>query len=367
MKHAQFTAIVLMTLLAMKLLLLPRKVAVNGLTNKSRWLMVGGIILIDVQFVLQYTLGLRAMGVCQAVMVNLLMFVPVSWLLSLAVLYLQKAHTTTLEKLAGPVAWVVVVALIGTAAAIDGQPLFSSTPELKNAEAVGSFIYAIMQLFYTAKHLINLIKMRSTLQNYYDSERIVILGWMQVSIMILMVLAVMAPVLIFGSGIWLAVYTLIFFGGIFYFVDNFCGYVVSSAPMKMQEAEDKGETQASADNKTVDEPLKGDAMLRVEHAVTQWTEMGGYRKCGITMPMVADEMRIPRYLLSTWLKQKGTTYASWMTDLRVDEAKRVLKAHPEWSNESIANHCGFSDRTYFQKKFKEKTGLSPSDFLTNSH
>ncbi len=235
--HTQFTAIVLMTLLALKLLLLPNKVAVNNVTNKSRWLMTCGIILIDVQFMLQYALGLRSMGVTQAVMLNLVMFIPVSWMMSVAILYLQRqGRVTTLDKVAGLAAWIAAVALIAVAAAIDGQPLLSSTPELRNAEIAASVCYSIMQIYYTAKHSINLVKMHSALQNYYDSDKME-LRWMQFSVVILMVLAIMTPILIFGSGLWLAVYALFFYGGIFYFVDSFCGYVVSSAPQKMQVAE----------------------------------------------------------------------------------------------------------------------------------
>ena len=36
-----------------------------------------------------------------------------------------------------------------------------------------------------------------------------------------------------------------------------------------------------------------------------------------------------------------------------------------WSNEAIADYCGFSDRSYFQKKFKESTGMTPTDYLTS--
>ena len=28
----------------------------------------------------------------------------------------------------------------------------------------------------------------------------------------------------------------------------------------------------------------------------------------------------------------------------------------------LAQHCGFSDRSYFQKKFKEYTGMTPADY-----
>ena len=53
-----------------------------------------------------------------------------------------------------------------------------------------------------------------------------------------------------------------------------------------------------------------------------------------------------------------------MTNLRIEEAKRVIREHPEWSNETVAQHCGFADRSYFQKKFKEKTGITPAEFIS---
>ena len=84
----QFTAIMLMALLTMKLLLLPGRVATNAVLNRSRWLMVVSTALLGVQFLLQLSLGLRTLGVTQAVMVNLIFFIPCSWLMSLAVLYL---------------------------------------------------------------------------------------------------------------------------------------------------------------------------------------------------------------------------------------------------------------------------------------
>jgi YesN/AraC family two-component response regulator len=101
----------------------------------------------------------------------------------------------------------------------------------------------------------------------------------------------------------------------------------------------------------------------VEKAVAQWTAQGGHLKNGLKLPNAAEEMHIPRYLLSVWLKQSGRHYSEWLTELRIDEAKRVLRDHPEWSNEAVAQHCGFNDRCYFQKKFKEATGLTPAQYI----
>ena len=46
----------------------------------------------------------------------------------------------------------------------------------------------------------NLRSMKRALQNYYDRDMEGMLRWMQLSIIILMVMALMAPLLIFGSG-----------------------------------------------------------------------------------------------------------------------------------------------------------------------
>ena len=95
MECIQFTAIVLMTLLTLKLLLLPGRVAVNPIVNKARWLMVGSTVLLGVQFLLQLTLGLRSLGVTQAVMLNLVFFIPCSWLMSLAIVAGYTVSTAT--------------------------------------------------------------------------------------------------------------------------------------------------------------------------------------------------------------------------------------------------------------------------------
>ena len=106
-----------------------------------------------------------------------------------------------------------------------------------------------------------------------------------------------------------------------------------------------------------------DIANRIDQAVTRWTAAGMHLRSGINCPEAADEMHLPRYQFSLWLKQNGTNYREWLNGLRIKEAKRLLKAHPEWSNEAIAQHCGFSDRSYFQKVFKERTGLTPAQYM----
>ena len=369
----QFTAVIVLTLLTLKLLLLPRKVAVNAVVGKARWLMVAGILLLDVQFLLQYIFGLRAMGVTQAVLVNLVLFIPASWTISLALLYLQRhGRADRTAQWIGGATWVVALLLLGVAAAIDGQPLLSDTPQLYRAEVVASLLYLLMQGYYSSRQLRNLMQMRRVLQNFYDRDADDMLRWMKLSILVLMVMAMMVPLLIFVQSTGLAIFAILFFIGIFFLVDSFCGYAVSSAPTKVIAAEEN-ESQEDEERQIVDKELTttnsakeltADVLQHVEEAVDRWIEKGGYRQSGISMPAAAEAIGVPRYLLSAWLKKdQNCTYASWMNKLRIDEAKRILKENPEWNNEAVAQHCGFSDRSYFQKKFKESTGLTPAQYV----
>ena len=115
--------------------------------------------------------------------------------------------------------------------------------------------------------------------------------------------------------------------------------------------------------KTFDDKKIIYTMDRVGRAVEKWLNGGGYLKAGMKMPNAAAEMGIPQYLLSSWLRYNNLKYSDWMTDLRISEAKRVLVEHSDWNNEAVAQHCGFTDRSYFQTIFKKKTGMTPAEFI----
>jgi len=378
MREMQFTAIVLMSLLTLKLLLLPRKVSANSIVNRARWLMVGGTALLVLQFLLQYILRLRAMGVTQAVMLNLALFIPASWLFSMALIYLQGwGRIKKADEWVGGVTCVVVLTMLGYAAYIDGQPLLTATPELRSAEIGGSVCYAVMLAYYACRHFFNLHSIRRALDNYYDSNMFDMLWWMRLSVILLPIMVLVVPLIIFVHGLVQLVFSLALFAALFFLEDSFCNYVVSSAPAKVEIAEmcedefdeippmdEDNDSEGHSASEIIGGKILGSAALqRMEDAISAWTAAGGHLRSGLTMPNAAKEMLVPRYLLSAWLKQTGRRYNDWLADLRINEAKRVLKEHPEWSNEFVAEHCGFNDRSYFQRKFKEKTGLSPAEYL----
>ena len=362
----QFTAVVLMTLLTFKLLVPHKRSQETTVATKARWLMATATATLALHFLLQLTLGLRAMGVTQSVMLNLTMLIPASYLFARAVLLLQRhGRLSRWDRWAGPMAWGTVMAMLVAAVIADGQPLLSDSPQRQWAEAAGALCYLTMQTYYSWRHTTALRSMHRTLNDYYDSTADGMLRWMQLSIVGLMLLALMVPFVIFATADWLLfviAITIYFF--IFYLVDSFCYYLTSNAPQKTLEAE---ESRVEEERANTVQAAMGQAAKTVDEqtakAVEQWAANGGHRKAGITSPVAAAEMGIPRYQLTAWVKAQGyESFSRWMTALRIDEAKRVLLAHPEWGSEAVADYCGFNSREYFHRIFKEQQGMTPAQY-----
>ncbi len=352
----QFSIVVLTTLMCSTLILLmPERVQRDAVINRSRWLMVTALALIGAQFLVQYITELRFMGVTQAVLVNLAFFVPASGLMSLAVLNMQRQGRLTLIERWG---WLIVTVLVITAVSVavwtDGNPLEQLSDRVRWVEIVMGFIYAVMQTYYSIMQFRELERMQTAIENYYDSERKGLTRWMRHAIAITGLLAMFVPVFIFGPNILLVIYGLTFFWGIFMMWFSFMRYFISNDIRRVREAE-------RAEENDHEEQLSPGTMRYVSQAVEAWLATGAYLKAGTTSSIAAEAMGITRNQLTAWVKASGhKSFTQWITDQRIKEAKRVMKVHPEWTNEAVADHCGFS-RAYFQKIFKQATGMLPSD------
>lgn len=376
----QFTAVVLMVLLTAKLLFLRERRIKSRQARQARWLMTTATALLALHFAIQLKTGLRLMGITQSVMLNLAMLIPASHLFSRAILLLQRRGELSLaDRWAGPAVWMLTMAMLAVAALTDGQPLLSDTLELRMAEKAGAVLYMLMQGYYTWRHSSSLVAMRHALSDYYDRDTDGMLRWMQYSIIGLMLLALMVPMAIFGTGTWMLIIAFAIYFFLFYLVDSFCFYLVSPAPERIQAAEQNAtevkeeacrEQAAMSSHKGTEEGtdaalLSPEVTHEVEQAVAAWLARGGYRQTGLLQPQAAQDIGISRYRLTTWLHQQGLKYTEWIAQLRVEEAKRTIAAHPDWGNDAVAQHCGFADRTVLQRTFKKIEGITPQKYMEN--
>ncbi len=372
MKEMQFFSMTIMALLTLTLLvLLPKKVKLDRILNRSKWLLAAGTTLMSIQFMLQWSIGFREMGVTQAVVVNLLFFVPCSWLFSLSLLNLQQQGWIGLRFwVPGIATWVIIVALLVGASFVDGEPITADTEVKQWAEYICGLVYCIMQAYYTA-WLIHLNRqLRRALDDYCDNENNDLLRWMEHSIAMLGLIAIAAPFLIFSSGLLLVAYSILVFFFIYYLVFNFICYSVSNDSRTLQEAQssvDISDTR-NAESTTTDDYDASQIKL-IDQAIKRWIETGKYLSYGITMPQAAAETKLSIKQFRSWYQNQGyDSYSDWLHSLRIEQAKQLIAKHPDWSFDFIAEQCGFKNRSYFHKIFLKLTGMTPAQFnATKGH
>lgn len=69
----------------------------------------------------------------------------------------------------------------------------------------------------------------------------------------------------------------------------------------------------------------------------------------------------PGYASQLFNQRMGTSYVNYITSLRINHAKELLRS-TKLENSAIAARCGFSSVNYFYRVFKRSTGLTPSDY-----
>ena len=66
-------------------------------------------------------------------------------------------------------------------------------------------------------------------------------------------------------------------------------------------------------------------------------------------------------LLTSFKNEYGTTLNNYLCDIRIDEARRLLKT-TNMTISAVAEATGFYDQSYFSKVFSGKLGITPSDY-----
>jgi two-component system response regulator YesN len=69
------------------------------------------------------------------------------------------------------------------------------------------------------------------------------------------------------------------------------------------------------------------------------------------------------YLSHIFKVRKGITPNKYITQLRIEKVKELMKSSPDTSLRNIASMVGYEDAFYFSRVFKDATGLSPSEYI----
>ena len=118
---------------------------------------------------------------------------------------------------------------------------------------------------------------------------------------------------------------------------------------------------------------KNDDTTALPHAeltdkINGWVESGAFCQQGITMIQMAQTFSTNRTYLSQYINARyGCSFNTWLTQLRLAEAKRLLASSPALPIDSVAKMTGFASKSHFINSFKLSENMTPGQWrLTNA-
>ena len=88
-----------------------------------------------------------------------------------------------------------------------------------------------------------------------------------------------------------------------------------------------------------------------------------YRESSVTIYTLAAQLGCKKGEQTEYFNlSEHTNFRTWLSDIRFNEAVRMMRSCPSYSNDAISAECGFSSHTQIYRVLKQKTGLSPSQW-----
>ena len=105
-------------------------------------------------------------------------------------------------------------------------------------------------------------------------------------------------------------------------------------------------------------------MENLKPRVVAWIESKNYLKEQFTIEDLAALLATNKYYLSRFIKENyDMNFSTWISSLRLEEAKRLMQSDKNMKLEDIAFAVGFSSLSYFSKVFSRLEGTTPSAWL----
>lgn len=154
-----------------------------------------------------------------------------------------------------------------------------------------------------------------------------------------------------------------FYSYLFYSYQNYLLFYeqVENAFEQDIQSEEELLTNSGTEPKMVSEEDIPVSYTGIIEKVDNWIKTDGYVQQGLTIKELSEILHTNRTYLSAYIKTTyKMTFREWITGLRLEYAKNILKEHPEINIQKLAESSGFLSRSNFIKLFSEKEGCTPA-------
>ncbi len=219
------------------------------------------------------------------------------------------------------------------------------------------------------------------LENYYDEDESHKLKWVRFCYIIAMltnlfVLVYLGLYLLLDYKMEVAsIYSIWYLLYMLYLTSNFISFIGShklvldafahrtlSGEELLQRINEKRKGRKPSSGVQVPQ-ISDQEFRKLERSLETWVEEKRYCEYDRSREEIARELNTSKDVLHNYFViVKGIDFKTWRTQLRIDEAKRLLLENRDASTNIIAETAGFSDRSNFHRQFVKIVGCSPKQW-----
>ena len=345
---------------------------INRRYEWSRWMIFAALLFMAVHFFLQMYFGFRATDEDVGAVINVLVYLPCFTLFSMAIYNIEATHTKRRKmNLICAAVYAAMLAAFAVGYSFSGSLNIGAWLYVMLALFFGNIVYCIYMI------IIEMNKRKKLLETMTATDMLPFIRYAHASIAMLSFIAISMPFAILSTK------SLYIIGPVgllvlLFFIVNFVAFGNCYVPTEelLDRERGNGETdddeqttaencasQSAADCEQSAQRLSAERSAFIQAALDKWCADMGYKDSSVNMLTLSHSLDINKNELSQFFSQcQNTTFRIWLSEIRFNAAKKMMKEFPDYNNDIISAECGFSSRSYLYRIFKEKEGCTPVEW-----
>lgn len=328
--------------------------------EQMRWCNMAALMLMAVHYILQIHFGFRAQGADVGALVNMLFYAPTIYIFCYS--FIRLAGRRSFQRRYILISAACMLLIVGCF--VGGYLYYNSLHMSVALYAMGiifttSIVYCYQYSFKEIRRMQQLVDEESGRMQVQYNLFLHTGSNLLYAATLLMSLSIYFTPLVFLVGT-LNLVAILFFVVSFIALGFNISTVSQITSVEMEEEVSVNKTKCELE--VVKPTLSPEQSTMLRELLNDWRKKQGYATSELNSTTLATRLNVPKRVLVQYLREaEGKTFRIWLSDLRLEEAKRLIIEHPEYTNEAIAESCGFS-RSHLQVKFKEATGFTTNDW-----
>ena len=348
----------------------------NKRYERSRWMIVVAMIGLAIQYAVQMVFGFRAADDSLGAVINILVYTPCFSLISLGIYNIETTRSNLRKMIlmcSGIYAAVIVVFCVGIS--------FHHSLYIREGLYVMLALFCVSVLYCIHMIIQEMIRRKNMLETMAATDMLPYVRYSRASVVILWLAVLAMPVAIFSTTLLYIVGPAVLLALLFFnltFIALGSSYIPTEELLYKEEESIKpnGESGASGVKSASDgqkspreatqkrmNPISEERRVFVQQMLDEWCANGGYKDSNVNMLTLSRTLCISKNELSLFFDQcLHSNFRIWLSEIRLNAAKKMMLEYPDYSNDIISAECGFSCRTHLYRIFKTKEGCSPTEW-----